>query len=333
MRLLRALQAHALSPPRHPRRPLWRQHGARDVQHHPRRQAAAGKRRDLLLRRLQLRRASASYKQFRWPCCSGTLPQVAADYRINMYFRAPQAVYVNLYVPSTLRWNEGGAALSLTQEGQYPYEDHVSFTVTSSQPTELTLHFRIPRMGGGRIDLCQRRAPEGPRRPRTLRRDPSRVEDRRPRRAGIPAEDAARNHRCPAHRDRRARAWTAGAHGRQAAAGRTGAEDHRVNNCSQQNASGSGNGRWTSAGGPVTLLPFTVARQPALHHIRKARLKLKCARSQRRVRTRVLPSFKIFCRLALLCAPSHLLLRRFAITFPAHLSRNRFVYCLPGDGL
>jgi hypothetical protein len=66
-----------------------------------------------------------------------------------MYLRAPQAVYVNLYVPSTLRWTESGAALSLTQEGQYPYEDHVSFTVTTSQPTELTFHFRIPEWAEG----------------------------------------------------------------------------------------------------------------------------------------------------------------------------------------
>jgi hypothetical protein len=77
------------------------------------------------------------------------LPQVATDYRINMYFRAPQAVYVNLYVPSTLRWTENGAALSLTQEGQYPYDDHVTFTVTSSQPAELALNFRIPEWAEG----------------------------------------------------------------------------------------------------------------------------------------------------------------------------------------
>jgi DUF1680 family protein len=89
------------------------------------------------------------YKEARWACCSGTLPQVAADYRINAYFRGPQAVYVNLYVPSTLRWNENGTALSLTQEGEYPYEDRVTFTVTSSQPVELTLHFRIPAWAQG----------------------------------------------------------------------------------------------------------------------------------------------------------------------------------------
>jgi len=93
--------------------------------------------------------AQRVYKQARWACCAGTLPQVAADYRINLYLRGPQAVYVNLYVPSTLRWNENGAALSLTQEGEYPYEDHVNFTVTASQPTDLTLHFRIPAWAEG----------------------------------------------------------------------------------------------------------------------------------------------------------------------------------------
>ncbi|MCL2660213.1 MAG: glycoside hydrolase family 127 protein [Acidobacteriaceae bacterium] len=85
----------------------------------------------------------------RWACCSGTLPQVVADYRINAYFRGPGAVYVNLYLPSTLRWKENGAALTLTQAGEYPYEDHVNFTMTASRPTELTVCFRIPAWAEG----------------------------------------------------------------------------------------------------------------------------------------------------------------------------------------
>jgi DUF1680 family protein len=89
------------------------------------------------------------YKQARWACCSGTLPQVAADYRINTYFRGPRAVYVNLYIPSTLRWVENGASFSLTQEGEYPYEDHISFSITASQATELTFQFRIPEWAEG----------------------------------------------------------------------------------------------------------------------------------------------------------------------------------------
>lgn len=93
--------------------------------------------------------AQRVYKKARWACCAGTLPQVAADYRINTYLRGPQAVYVVLYIPSTLRWEENGASLSLTQEGRYPHEGRVTFTVASSAPATLTLHFRIPEWSEG----------------------------------------------------------------------------------------------------------------------------------------------------------------------------------------
>jgi uncharacterized protein len=93
--------------------------------------------------------ANRVYKHARWPCCSGTLAQVAADYRINIYLRERRAVYINLYVPSTLRWNEDGSAVTLTQESDYPYEDRVTFTTTTSRPTLVTLHFRIPAWAEG----------------------------------------------------------------------------------------------------------------------------------------------------------------------------------------
>jgi hypothetical protein len=93
--------------------------------------------------------AERAYHAARWPCCSGTLPQVAADYRINIYLRGPQAVYVNLYVPSTLRWTEDGVAFSLTQEGAYPFDSSVTFTVTASRPAENTFYFRIPEWSEG----------------------------------------------------------------------------------------------------------------------------------------------------------------------------------------
>jgi DUF1680 family protein len=89
------------------------------------------------------------YHDDRWPCCAGTLPQVAADYRINTYFRGPNAVYVNLYIPSTLSWTEGNTQLSLTQAGNYPLSPEIGFDLTASQPVETTLHFRIPEWAHG----------------------------------------------------------------------------------------------------------------------------------------------------------------------------------------
>jgi len=84
------------------------------------------------------------YSDHRFPCCSGTLPQVAADYRINTYFRGSRAVYVNLYLPSTLSWRDRGAQLSLSQAGDYPFGDSVAMLLTATMPARFALRLRIP---------------------------------------------------------------------------------------------------------------------------------------------------------------------------------------------
>ncbi len=89
------------------------------------------------------------YKENRWPCCSGTLPQVAADYRINSYFCDPDGLYVNLYIPSTLRWRHDGMQVSLTQRSGYPFDGAVNFDLTVSRTTEFAIHLRIPAWAEG----------------------------------------------------------------------------------------------------------------------------------------------------------------------------------------
>lgn len=94
------------------------------------------------------------YSTHRFPCCSGTLPQVAADYGINAYLREPHGLYVNLYLPSSVRWLQGGARCTLTQSGDYPFADHVSMRLGAQRPREFTLHLRIPAWAvGARIDV------------------------------------------------------------------------------------------------------------------------------------------------------------------------------------
>lgn len=89
------------------------------------------------------------YKEVNWTCCSGTLPQVAADYRINTYFRDPNGVFVNLYIPSTLRFAQDGAQVSLTQQSQYPFDGLIHFDVSASKPVEFAVRFRIPEWADG----------------------------------------------------------------------------------------------------------------------------------------------------------------------------------------
>jgi DUF1680 family protein len=93
-----------------------------------------------------------------WACCSGTLPQVVADYRINTYFRDLSGVWVNLYIPSTLRWTQDGTQVTLTQKSLYPFEEVVTFEVTTSQVRDFALNFRIPAWAtGASVSLNGRR--------------------------------------------------------------------------------------------------------------------------------------------------------------------------------
>lgn len=80
-----------------------------------------------------------------WPCCSGTLTQVVADYRLCCYFHDAHGVYVNLYLPSALRCTSpDGAKLVLSQAGGYPLEGKVVFHLNLSRPSSFALSFRIP---------------------------------------------------------------------------------------------------------------------------------------------------------------------------------------------
>jgi len=89
------------------------------------------------------------YSEHRWPCCSGTMPQVVADYRINTYLRDGREVFVNLYIPSTVRWTLDGAQISLAQKGDYPYGPHVTFEVNAPKKVSFAVNLRIPTWAEG----------------------------------------------------------------------------------------------------------------------------------------------------------------------------------------
>ncbi len=86
----------------------------------------------------------------RWPCCSGTLPQVAADYHILGYFHEGDTVYVNLYHPSTLRWTTpDGVAVQLEQKTRYPLDENIALGVRASRASRFTVRLRIPAWAQG----------------------------------------------------------------------------------------------------------------------------------------------------------------------------------------
>ena len=80
----------------------------------------------------------------KWPCCSGTFPQLAADYHVSIYLRSHDGIYVNLFTPSSVRWSDRGANLALTQVTQYPFDNKIELHISASQPHEQVVYIRIP---------------------------------------------------------------------------------------------------------------------------------------------------------------------------------------------
>ncbi len=84
----------------------------------------------------------------KWPCCSGTFPQVTADYGISSYFATPRGLAVNLYHPSRVTWKQAGANLVLTQTTNYPSSGDITLTLNTDRNSKLPIALRIPAWAG-----------------------------------------------------------------------------------------------------------------------------------------------------------------------------------------
>jgi DUF1680 family protein len=102
----------------------------------------------------------ADYEQ-KWPCCSGTFPQLTADYGISSYFHDPKGVYVNLYVPSRVSWKQGAARVSLTQETSYPTVGETTLHIKTDRRERFTVALRVPAWAGKRSTVTVNGKPTG----------------------------------------------------------------------------------------------------------------------------------------------------------------------------
>jgi hypothetical protein len=75
-------------------------------------------------------------------CCGGTGMENHTKYQDTIYFRSAdgRTLYVNLYIPSTLRWEERD--FTITQETRYPLEGASTLTVQGSGA--LAIRLRVP---------------------------------------------------------------------------------------------------------------------------------------------------------------------------------------------
>lgn len=97
--------------------------------------------------------AQKVYYPEQWPCCSATFSQVTADYGISSYFKSPEGVYVNLFVPSRLKFQQKGAQFSIEQQTKYPYTNDVALHVQGDSPQTFTVALRVPQWAGKNTEV------------------------------------------------------------------------------------------------------------------------------------------------------------------------------------
>jgi DUF1680 family protein len=88
--------------------------------------------------------ATKVYYKDKWPCCSGTFPQLTADYGISSYYPSKEGLYVNLFVPSRVMWVQNGAQCTLTQQTSYPTTNTTQLHLELARPENFTIYLRVP---------------------------------------------------------------------------------------------------------------------------------------------------------------------------------------------
>jgi DUF1680 family protein len=92
-------------------------------------------------------------------CCVGSGMENHSKYGAAIYFHSSDALYVNLFIPSVLRWQERG--LELQQKTRYPNENRTSLTVTKAPTAPLSLRVRVPAWAAGNATLTLNGKPAG----------------------------------------------------------------------------------------------------------------------------------------------------------------------------
>ncbi|MDC7677396.1 glycoside hydrolase family 127 protein [Asticcacaulis machinosus] len=78
-----------------------------------------------------------------WTCCHGTGMESHAKHGESIFWEGGDALFVNLYIPSTAKWASKGAQITL--DTRYPYDGASKLTVTSiRRPTRFKLALRVP---------------------------------------------------------------------------------------------------------------------------------------------------------------------------------------------
>ena len=86
-------------------------------------------------------------------CCEGQGTRLLGSLPEHIYSLAADGLYIHLYEPSTIRWQQNGADVALTVATRFPFDTAVTATFQTASPVRASIRVRVPVWSAGRVEL------------------------------------------------------------------------------------------------------------------------------------------------------------------------------------
>jgi DUF1680 family protein len=100
-------------------------------------------------------------------CCEGQGTRLLGSLPEHLYSIAPDGLYMHLFEPSTIVWQQNSRQLELTVETRFPFETPVHCTMKTDVPTLANLRIRVPSWAAGEMRISVNGKPAGAGKPGT----------------------------------------------------------------------------------------------------------------------------------------------------------------------
>ena len=81
-------------------------------------------------------------KETDFRCCNGSSIEAFTHLNSNIYFHTNDKVWVNLYIPSEVKWEQRGVTIS--QKGNFPANPSVQFVISTKKPSKFAINMFVP---------------------------------------------------------------------------------------------------------------------------------------------------------------------------------------------
>ncbi|MCL4401959.1 MAG: glycoside hydrolase family 127 protein [Acidobacteria bacterium] len=93
------------------------------------------------------------YSMVRNTCCAGQGTRMLGSLPEYIYSIAPDGLYVNLFEASSIRWKQGGQALSAKMTTRFPFQPKVELKLSMEQQTRSRIRVRVPAWASGPMPI------------------------------------------------------------------------------------------------------------------------------------------------------------------------------------